>query len=729
MAAKKMAFGVLLLGVSLLLILALPRLEARSRAAAAAPPVVNRSSIGGAVISSKGPEAGVWVIAETKDLPTGFRKIVVTDDQGRYVVPDLPKGTYKVWVRGYGLVDSKPVNVTPGKTVNLQAVLAPSERAAAQYYPANYWYSMIKIPPKSAFPMEKEGINDQLDWITRMKFDIQITQVGDRATREIPEKLGKFKSSEEAWQAWLKVEPPVNVARLNKDTAIKMYADWTDRIAAGDYPKEVPPRPQGLERNVVISEWDWGNDKSFIHDVITTYNPDPSFNANGLIYGAEQFSSDNMVALDPVRAKTVRFAVPMRDQDMPSLGPQKYPLTWGNENIHPGRMRLHNQMFDLQGRIWTTAKFRKSDAASQPSFCKKGEENAYAKLYPITRNGDLQVVLYEPGSNKFQFIDTCFATHHMTFGEDADDTLYFSSAGSPVVGWIDTKVWDETHDPAKAQGWCPYILDTNGDGKQDSEYQVMNPHVLEFSSNYFRDSEKSTTDALAPQKDTLFNGIGYGIAYNPVDHSVWVGSSGNPGYIVRVETGSNPPRTCKAEVYFPPSGVTAPKGVYADRQTGLIWVSFAGSGQFASFDRRKCKVLNGPTATGHHCPEGWTLYPQPGPKFQGTSITADWYYLNWVDQFNALGLGNNVPMAPGTNSDSLIALKPDTKQWVVMRVPYPMGFYSRGMDGRIDDPNGGWKGRGLWTTYASVNPWNMEGGKGSEPKVVKFQVRPDPLAQ
>jgi len=184
------------------------------------------------------------------------------------------------------------------------------------------------------------------------------------------------------------------------------------------------------------------------------------------------------------------------------------------------------------------------------------------------------------------------------------------------------------------------------------------------------------------------------------------------------------------EIYNSPKGTSTPKGVWVDRN-GIVWVGFAGSGTFGSFDRRKCKVLNGPTATGDQCPEGWTLYPVPGPRFENVEdpINADWLYLNWVDQFNTLGLGNNIPLAPGTNSDSMIALLPDSKKFIFMRVPYPLGFYSRGMDGRIDDPNAGWKGRGLWTTYASISPWNVEGGKGQVPKVVKFQVRPDPLAQ
>src|SRR5690349_8517691 len=110
------------------------------------------SDIAGTVTGANGPEAGVWVIAETSDLPTKFAKVVVTDDRGRFLVPDLPKANYKLWVRGYGLVDSAKVDAAPGKTVNLMATLAPSAKAAAEYYPASYWYSLLKVPDKSEFP-------------------------------------------------------------------------------------------------------------------------------------------------------------------------------------------------------------------------------------------------------------------------------------------------------------------------------------------------------------------------------------------------------------------------------------------------------------------------------------------------------------------------------------------------------------------------------------------------
>src|SRR3990167_943164 len=126
--------------------LALSEAEGQQKPRAAVS--IDKDDIGGVVTSKKGPETGVWGIAETRDLPTRFARIVVTHDQRRHVLPDLPNASYSIWVRGYGLVDSPKVRSTPGKIVNLKAVVAPNDAAAAQYYPAIYWYSMMKIPDK-----------------------------------------------------------------------------------------------------------------------------------------------------------------------------------------------------------------------------------------------------------------------------------------------------------------------------------------------------------------------------------------------------------------------------------------------------------------------------------------------------------------------------------------------------------------------------------------------------
>ena len=173
------------------------------------------------------------------------------------------------------------------------------------------------------------------------------------------------------------------------------------------------------------------------------------------------------------------------------------------------------------------------------------------------------------------------------------------------------------------------------------------------------------------------------------------------------------------------SGIDA-HGIHAH---GVVSMPLA-SGHLATFDRRKCTgPLNGPNATGKHCPEGWTLYPFPGPQFQGVTEpgSAMSSYYAWVDQFDTFGLGTNVPIVTGNTGDALLALVND--KFVTLRIPYPMGFHAKGLDGRIDDPDGGWKGKGLWSTYAGRVPFHIEGGKGTKSKVVQFQLRPDPLAK
>jgi hypothetical protein len=156
------------------------------------------------------------------------------------------------------------------------------------------------------------------------------------------------------------------------------------------------------------------------------------------------------------------------------------------------------------------------------------------------------------------------------------------------------------------------------------------------------------------------------------------------------------------------------------------------SGHFASFDRRRCKgPLNGPNATGQQCLEGWRLYQTPGPQFKGVTDlgSADSHYYNWVDAFDTLGMGRNVPIATGNGSEALLALDPATARFTILRVPYPNGFFAKGMDGRIDDPKGGWKGKGLWSTYGTRTVFHSEGGTTNSSKVVKFQMRPNALAK
>jgi hypothetical protein len=697
---------------------------------------IDPDDIGGVVRGPQGPEAGVWVVAETTELPTKYRKIVVTDDQGRYLLPDLPRATYRIWVRGYGLVDSAPISRAPGQQLNLVVQVAPSPRAAAEIYPANYWYSLIEVPAKTEFPgtgPEGNGIartmRTQADWISQMKNNCVLCHlVGNKATRELSKALGSFNSSREAWSHRVQVGqdggPMSSMFRAFGPRGLEMFADWTDRIAAGAVPP-APPRPQGIERNLVLTMWDWGGPTSFVHDEIATDKRNPTVNAGGPLYGVD-IGTDKLLVVDPASNKAWDVKIPLRDPAAPSVKPQRMLAPspyWGDEIYWNDPVAPHSAEVDQKGRVWMTSQIERP-GQNLPAFC-KDPSNPFVKVFSpagsssetgASLRGGSVVPVYDPVTKQVTLIDTCFATHHLQFAEDKDNTVYFSG-DSNVIGWINTRTWDQTADAAKSQGWCPVITDHNGDG-------VIGKYT-------------EPTEPLDPRLDRRISGMPYGIIVNPVDKSVWYATPSVPGRIVRLEIGANPPATCRAEVYEPPfnspgmttrSGYT-PKGVDADRN-GIIWTAMGGSGHLASFDRRKCKVKNGATATGQHCVEGWTLYPSPGPKFKGVTdeANADHHYYNWVDQFDTLGLGKNIPLANGTNSDSLLALLPN-RQWVTMRVPYPLGFYTRSMDGRIDDPNGGWKGRGMYADYGVNNLWHTEGGKGTRSAMVKFQIRPTPLAK
>ena len=169
----------------------------------------DNDDIAGVVTGENGPEAGVWVIAETHDLPTRYAKIVVTDDEGRYLIPDLPNANYSVWVRGYGLVDSPKKESKPGTELNIDAVKAPNARAAAEYYPAGYWFSMLKVPERSRFPGTgsngngiAQGITNQAQFLRQIKSGTCMAchRLGSKGTREFQKSMGTFNSSVEAWE-------------------------------------------------------------------------------------------------------------------------------------------------------------------------------------------------------------------------------------------------------------------------------------------------------------------------------------------------------------------------------------------------------------------------------------------------------------------------------------------------------------------------------------------------
>jgi hypothetical protein len=689
---------------------------------------VKPDAIGGQVTGTNGPEAGVWVIAETADLPTKYAKMVVTNDAGQFVIPQLPAANYRIWVRGYGLVDSDKQDAAPGKTIDLKAKPAPNAAAAAEYYPGMFWYSMLKIPATSEFPGSDKSptgmpasMDSQATWIDSIKNSCQSCHALGSQNLRSPhvKELGEFKNSEEMWERRVQsgqamTNMALTLGRLGPPRAYKMFADWTDRIAAGELPFDKPERPKGVERNVVITSWEWAKRGEYLHDEVSTDKRNPTVNAYGKIYGSPEESSDDVPVLDPVKNTTSFIHEPFMDPQTPSAAddPMGPSVFWGDEAIWDGHTSIHNPMMDEKGRVWLTARLRR---APNPASCQAGSDLPSAQVAPLKESAR-QASLYDPKTEKWTMIDTCFNTHHLVF--TPDEKLWFSQ-GQPysgVVGWLDVKKFEATGDAMKSQGWTPVVVNVSGTGKREEFVAADKP--------------------IEPGKDKWVKAGFYGIMPSVKGDVIWGQTMGpgftriaQPAYLVRIIPGSDPTKTSVSEIFQSPPGTYGSRGVDLDSK-GVAWTVLS-SGQLASFDRSKCKEpLSGPNAaTGAQCYEGWTLYRMPGPQFKDVKDpqgSANHAYYIWVDVHNTLGLGNDVPVAMANGSESLLALV-DGK-FVDIRIPYPLGFFAKNADGRIDDPNAGWKGRGLWTTTGTRAYFHSEGFKDARPRVFHVQMRPDPLA-
>jgi hypothetical protein len=541
--------------------------------------------------------------------------------------------------------------------------------------------------------------------------------MGGAATRTIPKSLlDGAPNSKAAWDRRIQAGQAgggmaARFQQVGHQRALDMYADWTDRIAGGELPAAAPERPQGRERNVVVTMWDWSDPKTYLHDEIASDKRNPTVNGNGPIYGALEESGDYLPVIDPKTNSASQIKLIVRDPNTPSSAdqpPAGASPYWGNETIWNSKTTVHSFAMDKQGRVWAAARVRKPEA---PAWCRAGSNHPSAKLLPINQS-QRGLEMYDPKTKQLTTIDTCFSWGHVNL--DENDVLWSSFGPAGVEGWFDLKIWDKTHDEQQAQGWSGFILDNNGNGKRDAYTEPNQP--------------------ADPAKDRRLNVQFYGDS-PAYDGSVWGTVQGMPGALVRFVPGAHPPETALSEYYEVPWKVAnasaqgfAPRGMDVDSKN-VVWTVLS-SGHLASFDRSKCKgALNGPTATGQHCVEGWTLYRLPGPNYKGAveNASAESAYYDFVDRFDLLGVGKDIPIATGNLSEGLLALV-DGK-FLMFRVPYPMGFFAKGMDGRIDNPNGGWKGKGIFTTYATRAPFHSEGGKGTTSKLVKFQVRPDPLAK
>jgi hypothetical protein len=449
----------------------------------------------------------------------------------------------------------------------------------------------------------------QADWIRRVKSGgcTACHQLGTLGTRQIPTALGEFESSTAAWQRRLLSgqagsQMMGGIAQLGASRALKMFSEWTDRIQAGEVPP-APPRPQGIERNVVITIWDWADPTAYLHDIVSTDRRNPSVNANGPVYGALELSADYTPVLDPRTHTASRIPLSPRDT---TIGPAQGP-TMGAPSVYLGddppwhsQTNVHNPMLDQDGRLWLTARVRGRD---NPAFCRQGSDHPSAKRFPVNGSGR-QLAVYDPRTQEYRTIDTCFGTHHLMFAMDDDNTLW-TSGGGQVVGWLNTKQFLETGDEQASQGWTPLVLDTNGNGVRDEYVEPNEP--------------------VDPAKDKRIGAGFYAVAPAP-DGSVWASSLGYPGAVVRLLPGDRPEETALAEYYELPLDANgdpvegfSPRGMDIDRN-GIAWVGLA-SGHLGRFDRSQCKApLNGPAATGQHCPEGWTFHTEPLPQLRGVDM-------------------------------------------------------------------------------------------------------------
>jgi hypothetical protein len=738
--------------------------------------------ITGVVTGDKGPEAGVWVIAETNDLGTKMIKTVVTDDQGRYVLPELPAVSYKVWVRGYGISDSKPVDAKPSANqVPLKVTNAKTPQEAAAVYPGDYWLALLEPPAKNLFPGtgDKSDTNpngnglganmvDQDHWIDQLKKGCNFChQLGNTLDRDVTHVWAArpelAKTHEAAWEWRLGVgvrgtNMQGTMRGMGQEQTVKALAAWTEAIANGAVPPVAPPRPSGIERNIVSTQWDVGDDHSFMHDEISTYKYDPTVNGGGPNYLVNA-GHGQLVILDQADNSTYSIDIPTRDpkDKVPSRfpSPGRPSFFWGNEHLWSNPpydpADPHNPMLDSKGRVWLTSKIRGNQA---PAWCSDASNNKYAEWYPKT-GGARQASIFDPKTKQFQLIETCYSTHHVVIDNDPDETVYFNELSGPTFGWVDSKIYDQTLAATKdekqaeqaAVGWCDQTVDTNGDGKITKPWNDVR-RVADLAALYGTDTAGAAPVPAAgggggrgrggkaapqapydPNLDTMVHFNLYSTMPSPVDDSVWGVAEDFPGYLIRLQRGNNAPSTCKTQIFKVPSPGYDPRGIDVDSK-GVVWTGLAATSHLAAFDVRKCKNLTGKMKVdGSDCPEGWTLYQTTGPKLKGTNVPADFHYFNWTDSQNIIGLGKDTPFLTGSDSDSVIGLDPATKKWTYFTIPYPLGFYARGMDGRIDDVNAGWKGRALYSNYGTHFVWQIEGGKGTKGKLVKFQLRPNPLAR
>ncbi len=466
--------------------------------------------------------------------------------------------------------------------------------------------------------------------------------MGNKATREIEPQLGTFDSPSLAWERRLmsgQVGPQMTAA-LNKfghDRGLAMFADWSNRIAAGEVP-QAPPRPQGIERNVVITLWEVDTDKAFIHDVISTNDEwNPTANAYGpgirpgLRVGAD-------LGLESERQHKIHGPGSATEGERPAAHEDVYaanrggavPLLGQRHCLERSELYRH-AAYGQQGTHLVSCADR---GRTCPLIAGRVPGIPMRNSFPMPDGWVPRGIdNYDPKTGKIELIDLCYSAGHMAFGNDKDETLYYTSTQAVAprmggVGWVKTRVWDQTHDVQKSMGWCAAVLDYNGDGKTGAYTKPDEP--------------------IDPKLDRAVDGgNGYGFAFNPVDGSVWYAglSYPVPGRIVRMVIGDNPPATCKTEVYEPPFDNPEKAGRRGFWHSGnrhrYQWHRVGGAGrQQRSRQLRPAQVQGAAQRTERDgaamSRKGGRCTTCPDRSSREHRLLADHFYHNWVDRYDSL---------------------------------------------------------------------------------------------
>ena len=355
-----------------------------------------------------------------------------------------------------------------------------------------------------------------------------------------------------------------------KERSLKTYADWTERIAKGEVPP-APPRPKGVERNLVVTLWDVGDDHSFMHDEITTDKNHPTVNANGPVY-AVSAGHGQLVVLDPNENSTSRSTSPRASRRRrcrrafprpPSVAALGQRASLGQSALQPRRSAQPDDrqqgprvddVEDSQQR--GSVLVQRARPTSSPTGSRS--RAAAGRRRSTTRR-----------RKQFTLIDTCYSTHHLQFDNDADETVYFNELIGPIFGWIDTKVYDQTKDEQKAAAGAARCSTPTATARSRGRGMCSSGRrtprcIWATRPAAVAAPERRASGPVDPKLDTMVSYSLYSVIPSPVDDSVWGVSEQYPGFLVRLQRGNNPPSTCKTQLFKVPEPGFDPRGVDID---------------------------------------------------------------------------------------------------------------------------------------------------------------------